>query len=148
MYTLTHQGLGSPGLRMRVWLTRRTLDHRLAEGESILSSRALARRADQLASLRCRHSLSNGLRRVIGDAERPSRSLTAAVPVQRGAVLHARVGLERLAARLESDEPVALEGVARVQLLLTDGGSPLFTAHPEGELEQLLEHAELALEAD
>jgi hypothetical protein len=156
MNTLTHDtphplprlGLGSPGLRLRTWLTRRTLDHRLAEGESILTDPALARRANQLTSLRCRHSLASGLHRVVADAERPSRSLTSAVPVQRKAVLHARAGLERLASRLESDDPVGLEGVAQVQILLTDGGSPLYDAAPEGELDFRVESAEQSLETD
>jgi hypothetical protein len=141
-------GLGSPGLRLRVWLTRRTLDHRLGEGESILENPALARRANQLASLHCRHSLAKGLRRVIEDAERPSRSLTAAVPVQRKAVRRARAGLERLATKLEGEGPVALAGVAQLQILLTDGGSPLYAAHAKGQLDALVDRAELALETD
>jgi hypothetical protein len=133
---------------LRVWLTRRTLDHRLAEGEGILTDPALARRGDQLASLRCRRSLAKGLRRVIADAEHPPRSLTSVVPVQRRAVLKCRAGIERLAVRLDSDEPVALAGVAQVQILLTDGGSPLYDPHPEGDLYERVERAELALETD
>jgi hypothetical protein len=139
-------GHGSPGLRLRVWLTRRTLDDRLAEGESILTDPALARRADQLASLRCRRSLAKGLRRVISDAEHPPRSLTCVVPVQRQAVLKCRAGIERLAAKLDGDEPVGLAGVAQVRILLADGGSPLYDAHPEGELHERVERAELALD--
>ncbi|MBN1528978.1 MAG: hypothetical protein JW895_07950 [Thermoleophilaceae bacterium] len=148
MSTLAHQRLELSGLRLRVWLTRRTLDHRLAAGESILSSAAHARRANQLTSPRRRRTLAKGLRRVVADAEHPRRSLSSAVPVQRGAVLHARAGIERIVARLESDDAVALAGVAQVQLMLTDAGSPIFDPHPSGDLDELVERAELALSAD
>jgi hypothetical protein len=48
----------------------------------------------------------------------------------------------------DSDEPAALAGLARVQILLTDGGSPLYDPRPEGALDELVERAERALEID
>ena len=146
MGSVTH----SPPLRLalRVWLTRQTLDHRLARGESMLASAALSRRARQLTSVRGRHSLAAGLRSVIDEAERPPRTLSSAVPIQRRAVLRARPELERLAAELEADEPVRLAGIARVQLLLTEGSSPLYTALPDGTLDDAVAHALAALLLD
>ena len=127
---------GSPVLRLRVWLTRQTLDHRLAQNESMLASPAMTRRGEQLTSQRSRRSLAAGLRRVIEAAERPSRGLSAAVPIQRRAILRARPDLERLAAELDAAEPVSLSGIARVQVLLTDGRSPLYMALSEGALDE------------
>lgn len=147
-HALPQLSLGHPWLRTRVWLTRQTLDHRLAQGESILESPVLSRRAEQLTDIRRRRSLAAGLRRVIDDAERPVRTLSAAVPIQRRAILRARRELVRLADELEGDEPVRLAGIARVQLLLTHGDSPLYEAHPEGALDEALAHAHTSLLLD
>jgi hypothetical protein len=144
-HPLPHLRLVSPWLRARVWLTRQTLDHRLAHGESSLASPELARRAKQLASIRCRHSLAAGLRRVVEDAERPARTMSAAVPIQRRAILRSRLEIERLAAELDGPEPVSLAGIARVQLLLTHGNSPLYAPLPEGALDEALAHAHASL---
>jgi hypothetical protein len=145
---LPRVSLGSPLLRTRVWLSRYAIDLRLAEGESILSSPELAHRAEQLASIRCRRSLSAGLRGLIEDAERSSRSLSSAAPIQRRAILRARAELERLAAELEADGPVGLEGIAKVQLLITDGGSPLYSSFPDGALEEAVLNARAAFPVD
>ena len=135
-------------LRARVWLTRQSLDHRLAHGESTLASPELARRGEQLASIHSRHSLAVGIRRVIADAERPTRALSAAVPVQRRPILGARARLEQLAADLDAHEPVKLAGIARVRLLLTDGASPLYSPLPQGALDEAVAHAQAALVLD
>jgi hypothetical protein len=147
-HALPRPGLGSPLLRTRVWVSRHAIDLRLAEGESILSSPVLARRAEQLASIRCRRSLAAGIRRLIEDAERPSRPLSSAAPIQRRAILRARAELERLAADLEADGPIKIEGIARVQLLLTDGSSPLFSSFPDGAVEEAVLGARAAFPVD
>jgi hypothetical protein len=143
-HALPRLALASPLLRTRVWLGRYALDLRLAEGENILSSRQLAHRADQLASIRCRRSLAAGLRRLIEDAESTSRPLSSAAPIQRRSILRARAELEQLAAELDSDDPLTIEGIARVQLLLTDGTSPLYSPFPDGTLEEAVSHARAA----
>ena len=140
--------LGSPLLRTRVWVNRFAIDLRLAEGESILSSPELSHRADQLASIRCRRSLADGLRRLIEDAESTTRPLSSAAPIQRRSILRARVELERLAAELDSDDPIRIEGIARVQLLLTDGTSPLYSSFPDGALEEAVSRARAAFPVD
>ncbi len=114
----------------------------------MLDSPELTRRAQQLGSVRRRHTLAAGLRRVIEDSERPTRVISAAAPIQRRAILHARTQLERLAAEVGGHDPVRLEGIARVQILLTDGTSPLFMALPEGALDDAVARAQAALSLD
>jgi hypothetical protein len=70
------------------------------------------------------------------------------VPIQRLAVAGAREGLERLAETLEADEPVRLEGIARVQLLLTNGDSLLYSPYSAGVLDEAVSHAYAALFLD
>jgi hypothetical protein len=147
-HALPRVSLGSPWLRTRVWLSRHSIDQRLAEGESILAGPELAHRAEQLASIRSRRSLAAGIRGLIEDAERPSRPLSSAAPIQRRAILRARAELTRLAAELEADEPIRLEGIARVQLLITDGSSPLYSSLPDGALEEAVLNARAAFPVD
>ena len=144
-HALPRPSLGSPLLRTRVWVNRHAIDLRLAEGESILSSPDLAYRAKQLTSLRCRRLLAAGIRGLLEDAESQSRPLSSAVPIQRRAILCARAQLEGLAAEIETDGPIAVEGLARVQLLITDGHSPLFSSSPDGAIEDAVRTARLAL---
>ena len=51
-----------------------------------------------------------------------------------------------MAALLEIDEPVYARGVARLQLLLTEGGSALYTPHQTGQLRSEVEAILDALE--
>lgn len=159
-------------LRSSVWLRRRTLDNMLAQGADPSDAPQLARRAAQLTSSRHRRSLAVGIERALREAERPRRALSPAVPLQRHAILRARVPLARLAAELRGDDPESLSGarpalstgdpatgsiedmtdelfaargVALVQRLLTDGDSPLYTPYPSGELELAVRHANAAL---
>jgi hypothetical protein len=145
---LHRPSLVSPLVRTRVWVNRHAIDLRLAEGESVLSSADLAHRAGQLESVRWRRSLAAGIRRLIGDAEGPSRPLSSAVPIQRRAILCARSELERLAAAIDADAPVAVEGLAQAQLLITDGHSPLFSSSPDGAIEDAVRSARAALVVD
>jgi hypothetical protein len=132
----------------RVWVNRNSIDLRLAEGESVLVSPDLAYRARQLESHRWRRSLAAGIRRLIGDAEGPSRPLSSAVPIQRRAILCARSELDGLAAAIEAHGPVAVEGLAQAQLLITDGHSPLFSSSSDGAIEDAVRGARAALVVD
>ena len=128
-----------------VWLQRGTLDRRIARGADLTETPRLARRARQLVSRRCRRGVAKGLRNLIDAAEQPTRSLTAAVPVQRRAILAEQDLIVRLAADLESDDQVAARGVALLERLLTDGDSPFYTPTPTGGLRDALIHAHAAL---
>ena len=54
--------------------------------------------------------------------------------------------LARVAALLEIDEPVYARGVARLQLLLTEGGSALYAPRQTGQLRSEVEAILDALE--
>jgi hypothetical protein len=144
----------------------------LARGANPHNSPALARRAAQLTSARHRRSLAAAIERTLADAEHPRGPLSPAVPVERREVLAARASLVRLAKDLAGDDRESVSGVRRVistrhrngdslehmpserylprgvalvQLLLTDGDSPLYAPHPAGELELAVRHANTAL---
>jgi hypothetical protein len=132
-------------LRGRVWLNRRALDRRLAEGMLPASSPELDYRAEQLLSSRCRRSFATGLKRIIEAAEEPTSSLTAAVPVRRREILAARCDLIELAELLSSEDDLQVRGLALMEPLLTSAGSPLFHPAPKETLEHTVRRIRAAL---
>ncbi len=67
--------------------------------------------------------------------------------VRRAAVIDAADAIDVLVKRLHSPEPVAPEGVALVERMLSDGGwSPLYNDGSPGALRQLVILATAALE--
>ena len=110
--------------RLRVLVNRPGLDARLAEGEPPSGDAVLALRAAQLCAPGTRSRVASGLERALTDDGRPR--LSAAVPVNRRAVQSARPYLAQLIEALRSPAPVAPQGVARAQRLLTDAASPLY----------------------
>ncbi len=118
-------------LRLRVLLRRGALDRQLSDGLAAEGSEDRALRARQLGDAHTRRRLARSLRGLIEDSELPATErLSAAVPVCRRAVLPCRQALLGLAERLERTDPVNPCGVARVRVLLTDGGSPVYDPHP------------------
>jgi hypothetical protein len=132
-------------LRGRVWLNRRALDRRLAEGKLPASSPELDYRAEQLLSSRCRRSFATGIKRIIEAAEEPTSSLTAAVPVRRREILAARCDLMELAELLRSEDGLQVRGLALVEPFLTSAESPLFHPSPEETLERTVRRIRAAL---
>jgi hypothetical protein len=128
-----------------VWLQRGSLDRRIARGADLTETPRLARRARQLVSRRCRKGLAEGLRNLLDAAGERTQAFTAAVPIQRQAILHEQDLILRVAADLDSDDPVAARGVALLERLLTDGDSPFYTPTPAGTLRDALIHAHAAL---
>lgn len=125
----------TPGLflNLRSKLHGISLDRALAEGADPASSPLLARRAAWLTSSRNRHSLANCVGRLIEmSGERRGRS--AVVRPHRGELAGAKLPLVRVAALLDTQEPVYCHGVARIQLLLTDATSPLYAPVRAGQL--------------
>jgi hypothetical protein len=108
--------------------------------------REFARAARRLTKTRPRRRLAAGLERAVETAERPTRAITAAVPVQRLAVLACRADLLALAERLRGPEPVYAQGVALISELLGNADSPLYQAG--GDLSAAIEAAASALEGD
>jgi len=87
----------SPLLAARVLLQRSSLRRALAAGADPESSAQLARRAEQLTSLRRRRALAAALNRALREAEAPPAPFTAAVPVRRREIRKTRDEIEQLA---------------------------------------------------
>jgi hypothetical protein len=135
----------SPIQPFRVWLRRGALDRSLAAGEDPAASPELARRARQLTSRRTRSGLATSIRNLLEVAEERPRGFTSAVPIQRRDVLRERQMLLQLAAALESEDELEPRGLALVDRLLIDGGSPVYVDGSDGALHGALVHAHAAL---
>jgi hypothetical protein len=132
--------------RGRVFLRRGALARRLAAGASPSDSPELARRAEQLCSARNRRALARGLERVIDAAEERPHPYSSAVPLRRAAIVDSREGMLELAAELrDTNQDVNVRGIALVERLLTDGGSPLYMQKDEESLDGAISHARAAL---
>jgi hypothetical protein len=135
----------SPLQPFRVWLRKASLDRSLAAGEDPAASPELSRRARQLTSRRRRAGLAASIRNLLDAAEEPPRGFTVAVPIQRRAILGERQMLLQLAEDLESQDELKPRGIAIVERLLIDGGSPFYVDGPERALHGALVHAHAAL---
>ena len=138
----------SPLLAARVLLQRSSLRRALAAGADPESSAQLARRAEQLTSLRRRRALAAALNRALREAEAPPAPFTAAVPVRRREIRKTRDEIEQLARDLLAPGEVRPRGVVLVQNMLTHGESPLFTASPDGALQRAVRQARSALHVE
>ena len=119
-------------LRLRVYLTRGSLDRQIARGVALADTPALTLRAHQLTAESARRSLAADLRHVVSYAERvESRTQLSAVMLEPARVRAGRGAILRLAERLEQEAPVSPQGVALARVLLTDAASPLFDRDSE-----------------
>ncbi len=130
--------------RLRVFFGGNELDRRLASGVRPEESVALELRAQELITRRTRTELGQSLRRTARQRD-PALSLTRA-PVRRQAVAESGDLLLEVADRLLAPAPVAVSGVAKVRVLLSDGCGPLFDKRREGELRSDVIDAAEALE--
>jgi hypothetical protein len=144
-HSARHEGRKPLFLRGRVWLHRRALDAKLAQGVLPSSSPELSYRGRQLLSPRCRRSFAAGIKRIVDAADEPAASFTAAVPVRRAEIFEARAELTDLADLLRSDDTVQVRGLALLEPFLTSGDSPLFHPNPEESLEHTLRRIRAAL---
>jgi hypothetical protein len=116
-------------LRLRVCLSRWSLDAMLAAGIDPASDSALAWRAEQLRSRRHRDRLASWLERLARDSDSTGvASFTSATPLVTEQVVEARDSLQLAAQVLRDSEPVRVRGVAMFERLLRDGGSVLYDA--------------------
>jgi hypothetical protein len=123
------------------------LTRELSEGASPASSPALALRAEQLTSEHRRRTLARSLRHAVNEALHPLPRRALFGLARRRAVLDAQDAIDVLVKRLRSPEPVAAEGVALIERMLSDGAwSPLYNAGPAGALRRLVVVATSALE--
>lgn len=120
------------------------LDRLLAAGGDPCWDAELALRAAQVTAAHRRRGLAKRLERAISDAHRPPR-WTSAAPVDRSAVRAAAPALRALAAGLTEASAPAPQGVALVEQLLRDPGSPLYAPGDEDALRECARIAGQAL---
>jgi hypothetical protein len=136
-------------LRFRVYLTRGTLDRQIASRRSNMSTPALALRAQQLAEPRTRRQVARTLRKIVEHADRwTAGPVRSAVVVEPAAVRNARHPILGLAERLESPAQLNPAGIARAQVLITDGLSPLFDRNSPRTVTQAIYAVQDALEGE
>jgi len=123
----------------------RSLDRALAAGADPSSSATLAQRARHLTRPSTQASLAESVRGVIEAAGQPPAMPSSRIPPSRPEVPAARGDLERIASLLASDGPVYAEGLARLELLLTDGAGPLYSPDYPQALSSELDRITLAL---
>jgi hypothetical protein len=130
--------------RLLVAVVAAKLDRELANGVRQDASPALARRARKLTDPAVREQLGRQLRRIVRDAQQ--RAVPGPrVPLNRKRVLEAEQDLRLLASRLQSPGRVSVRGVAKVRLLLSDGGGPLFYSRSTTDLAAAVRDATAAL---
>lgn len=119
-------------LRLRVFLSRVTLDRQIAGGDACEQTGALALRIAQLTDPSTRRRTARELRGVVEhvDDREPGPNISAVV-IEPAAVRAGREALLGLAERLESSAPVSARGVALARALLTEGVSPLYNPYCE-----------------
>ncbi len=140
-FTHSHASVATPRqqdapvrTRLRVALHRPELTRALAEGGEPGSSDELALRASQLTSERNRRSMGRTLRRTIDEAHRPPLGRHK-VLIRRSDVLDAEPAIRAMIDRLSSPEPVRVEGMAMIEMILTNAdNSPLYNTSPRGRL--------------
>jgi hypothetical protein len=111
--------------RLRVHLSTLKLDRALAEGASPDSGLLLSLRAETLTSMANRHDLARTLRRVVADAARPLQPM-GPLPLARRCIIRHRDAIYRLADVVDRPGPIDVRGLAAVEVLLKDGGGPLY----------------------
>ena len=147
-HALGHQP--SPGTRLRAAaceLRARTragaLDRQLAAGVPSWRTELHAARALQLTGPRHRRAVAEALQRLERRSIQPIHSgtiLALVVPPCRASVRECAWQIEALVALLHSGDPIAVEGMARLQVLLHDGTGPLYLPDHGGELSRALHH--------
>lgn len=102
------------------------------------SSPLLSARAAELSSPETRRQLASLARRIIAEQSDPRCRAYATNRLAIPEHLHLLVALNE---RLDSAEPVGVQGMARAARLLTDGGGPLYDPQRAGELGPALARA-------
>ena len=123
----------------------RHLDRDLESGADPDTSVLLSIRAAALIDPSRRRRLARTLSHMVTDAERSPHPFDGRLPVARQEILEARELIEETVSLLLRGGPGNPMGVARVQVLLEDGASPLYRSPVPGALRDRLEAAIEAL---
>jgi hypothetical protein len=118
-----------------------TLDHELARGYDPDGSRLRAVRAAALVAPSARAQLASCWQRLLERAARPAPA-RGAHPVLAGRqILAAEPDIRELIAALTVTRPVPARGAALANLLLIDGGGPVYRARSPHELDSAVREA-------
>jgi hypothetical protein len=114
-------------VRLRSHLKAAELDEALAAGADPLASEQLLWRAQQLTEPRRRLELAETLQQIVDEVDlgRP-QELDGRQTMRRDVIKTNRALLLVLAERLRADDPLALRGLAMVELLVSYGDGPLY----------------------
>ena len=143
-----------PWHRMLARCAAARLDRQLAAGTSPEDSASLTARAVQLTSMTYRRALAASLHRILAAAGAPPANmpLPAApvhpplrLPLRRAQIRQSAQPLATLARHLAEPGPVAVQGMAMVSQLLTDGTGPLYCDTCAVDLDDLIGQATRAL---
>jgi len=107
----------------------------------------LALRGRQLTSARNRKMLARSLCRTIADAHLPASTRVRVSIIDRRGVLNAEAAIGEMIERLLSPLPVQAQGMAMLELILTNAdGSPLYNRSEPGALRHMIRNATAALD--
>jgi hypothetical protein len=101
-------------------------DNQIAAGVAPEPGSALAAHVSRLASAGERRKLAEALQHSVSETHSRRPRMSATIPVDRSAVVAAVGVIDQVALRLRGPRPVSARGVARLRLLLSDGGGPLY----------------------
>jgi hypothetical protein len=125
-------------LRLRVRISRRQLDRRIARGCRLDESTACALRACQLTGAQACRTTAGLLANILDAAEECMRDETSPLIVQHGAVIESRDGILALIERLRSGSELAPRGLALARVLTQSPGSPIYDPSSRLTLDQAL----------
>jgi len=114
-------------VRLRARLHAPSLDRELASGIAPWRSPLHAARALRLTGDRNRRGLARSLERLVEQAQHPRSQYRGAVIYPcREQVIEALPALLTIAGRLRSADPIDARGMARLNILLSDGSGPCY----------------------
>jgi hypothetical protein len=112
--------------RLSALLRAGHFDRQLAVGVPALEGSAIAVHQMRLTSVDEREAIARSLRFAVRDARSGVNPLTSRVPLHPTNITDAEDLIDRVTLRLHSPQPVSARGMARLRLLLADGGGPLY----------------------
>jgi hypothetical protein len=124
--TVSHTRLSQPGLAARAAarIRHHVLDQQLADGADPAGRPLRAARARELSRPSSRDRVAGEIEQLLRFPDESHRLRIGPHPL---ATDVNRDELQRLAEVLRSDIPLAVRGLARLQIALTDGTGPLYT---------------------
>jgi hypothetical protein len=110
--------------RLSARLGARYWDHQIERGVPLQPGSPLMLHHARLTSFSERENLARALRKLLVDAYRPRTGRL--IPIDRDAITESSSLIDIIALRLHAPLPVKARGMARLRILLSDGGGPVY----------------------